>query len=267
MSNWRLTGTPKFCAIGADATGSKGVTVTAAATAHTKGSWAQLEASTDFNIEGFWIRISTFDYDEDMMIDIGIGASGSESVLVPNIFKRAGVGVSAFFPVPIKAGTRVSARVQATTASKVAQVMLLGIGSSITGNPGCGRVWDIGNTTTTSCIEVDAGSTANTKGSWVELKSSTPNLVTGLVLSINSSSSGTDDASFLIDIGIGSSGSEKVLIPDIYTYSKDFLPVSRPGYIYLDVDIPAGTRIVARAQCSLTDTSMRKARVLIWGVG
>lgn len=101
---------------------SRGVAVDPGGSANTKGSWAQLQASTAvdvaaiFGVVGFnndVARVSS----ASMLLDIGIGAGGSEFVAVPDLlFNWGGTwdGPNDIFfqpmPCAIPSGTRVAAR-------------------------------------------------------------------------------------------------------------------------------------------------------------
>jgi hypothetical protein len=61
---------------------------TPGATANTKGSWTQLIAAT--TVDAIHVRLdmylqTAFAASESIAVDIGIGASGSEQVLIPNL--------------------------------------------------------------------------------------------------------------------------------------------------------------------------------------
>lgn len=83
---------------------------------------------------------------------------------------------------------------------------------------------------------------AGLKGDWVELISSTPFAVSEIILRI------VDwyniNASTLIDIGIGASGQEQVVVPDIAMHASQ--NNSTPQAYRLPISIPAGARISGR---------------------
>jgi hypothetical protein len=115
-------------AIGFNSAATKGTPVTPSATAHTKGAYAQLTASTPRDFYGFFV-IFNLTYGElcFSLFDIAIGASGSEFNIIPNRFVLQGdlannAGsftdpVSPFIPMRIPSGTRISARAQSSKAS------------------------------------------------------------------------------------------------------------------------------------------------------
>lgn len=110
--------------------GSRGDAVDPGGSAHTKGSWTQLVASTSDDIKALCFVVG---YNNDLnraatgvaCIDIGIGGAGSEQVILTNF--QVGWGVTYDCPIDqffqpmscnIPAGTRVAARCQSniTTA-------------------------------------------------------------------------------------------------------------------------------------------------------
>lgn len=118
-------------AAGVDAVGYSagfGTVVTPSATAHTKGSYAQLVASTSVDYMGFMLALDGQNGGatnaRDYLVDLAIGGSGSEVIIVPNHLSRwiAASGMNPngsygpFF-IPIPAGTRIAARCQSGGAS------------------------------------------------------------------------------------------------------------------------------------------------------
>jgi hypothetical protein len=117
-------------------TSGHGTSITCGA-ANTKGSYSQLIASTARDYAGFYIAMdvagSTSFPTGPLMVDVAIGAGGSEQIIVPNVFFSSspgafyGSGMSGPFRVPIPAGTRVAARVQDTAGSTVYGIILVAI--------------------------------------------------------------------------------------------------------------------------------------------
>lgn len=135
-------GLPTRLASHITSTSAEGVTVTASATAHTKGSWTELIASTSFAAQGIWVMLNntgTSNIATPLLVDIGIGAASSETVLIPDLqggqaqlWSNGFLGQCYFFPLRIPGGVRLSARCQATIVSDTVNVgvWLLG-GSSV----------------------------------------------------------------------------------------------------------------------------------------
>jgi hypothetical protein len=107
---------------GVDAATSRGTAVDPGATANTKGSWVQITASTARAHAGLAVAATTQGNaarsDSRWLVDIGVGAGGSEQVLIPNLVffgSTAEVlipGLTQFFPVAVPAGSRLAIRAQ-----------------------------------------------------------------------------------------------------------------------------------------------------------
>lgn len=128
---------------GADETDSGGTSVDPGGTVNTKGSWAQLTASTDNDISWLMIAIGNARLSRTGavhgLLDVGIGAGGSEKIILPDLPHRTGTtsdmnkpGPSLFgpFAVEIPAGTRLAARRQADSnnaTDRLVDIVLYGI--------------------------------------------------------------------------------------------------------------------------------------------
>lgn len=109
---------------GANAATSRGVEVDPGASADTKGAWVEVTAATSDILKALFVRFgdgsSARGALKQGLLDVGIGAVGSEIVLIPNIFhilayySAAAYGIgpdcSILFPVSIPSGTRLAVR-------------------------------------------------------------------------------------------------------------------------------------------------------------
>lgn len=108
-------------------TSSAGTTITASATPHTKGGWSQLIADTGARSLGILIALentAVANTNTSSLLDIGIGGSGSETVLIPDLASGyilnenvSNTFASYYFPIFIPANSRLTARCQALIAS------------------------------------------------------------------------------------------------------------------------------------------------------
>lgn len=89
-------------------------------------------------------------------------------------------------------------------------------------------------------------SATNTKGSWVQLSASTAFDAEGILVTIGGSVAGSP--SQLIDIGIGSAGNERIVVPDLLISNR----LGHPQSIWLPIRIKGGSRLAARAQSTAT---------------
>jgi hypothetical protein len=120
-------------AVGFDYTNTHGTTTDGGGTADVKGSWAVLVASSRVDYYGFYFVFDTTNQNSSFglgsLIDIAVGAAGSEETIVSNIFAKKGETLpypcNNFYPVNIPKGTQISARNQSD--STVSPDRLLGI--------------------------------------------------------------------------------------------------------------------------------------------
>lgn len=127
---------------GADTANTNGVQCDAAGTAHTFGSWTQIDASCANRIRELFVCAASFDNtktDAYYQIEIGVGGAGSEVVLIPApmLHARSDATLDATsqvvfgpFPVDVPAGTRLSARVKSsitTVNERDVDVILYGL--------------------------------------------------------------------------------------------------------------------------------------------
>jgi hypothetical protein len=259
---------------GANAGNSGGTTLSAAGSANTKGSYSQLIATSSFPAVGILISFSRhnaggsgFDY----LVDIAIGAAASEHVIISNLVSSGGAEQGTytyFFPCSIPAGSRISARIQSTTASVGTRINCLLLGGGFAQAEQFSGVDTYGaNTTDSGGTSVDPGGAANTKGSYVEISSSTNHkhhyIVVGIGLQTNIIRT---TGSWLMDIAIGALGSEQIIVPDIDFSCHSLGSMITPYAIVIPIQVPAGSRIAVRLQSSITDASDRLMDVVIYGV-
>jgi hypothetical protein len=189
------------------------VTVTADTAAHTKGSWAQLIASTPSNASIVRIAISsvsTTGAETSTLLDLATGASGSEVAFASNIAIGGTLNTNLDIPLQIPSGTRIAARIQSVvTGGKTATVSATLIND--------------GNYTTapTSVDVINAGDTATSKGTafagasgtWVQAVSSTTRAYRAIVMAFasqtnNSAATASTVAGQGWEVGVGSAGNE-----------------------------------------------------------
>lgn len=122
---------------GTSTAASTGTSVDPGASTNTKGSWAQLTASTANPIRHLYLSVGdaggTALTAGTYLFDVAVGASGSETIILPDlhvrVFSSACVVPAVFgpFPVDVPAGTRLAVRSQSTVASQVLDVAILGV--------------------------------------------------------------------------------------------------------------------------------------------
>jgi len=117
---------------------SQGTNVDPGASGNTKGSYSQVTASTTYDIAALQIIFGNKGalQTSDILVDIAVGAAGSEQVIIPNISFSAsnastnttGVAPPLYF-VRVPAGTRLAARAQnsnTTSGTRQFNIEILG---------------------------------------------------------------------------------------------------------------------------------------------
>jgi len=234
--------------------GIGGIGLTPNATADTKGSYSELASSTAQDWGGFHITISrrpnsgNFEY----LFDVAVGAAASEVNIVSNLrfsglgSSSADTGWSMWCPIPIPAGTRISARCQCGSASgSNIHINVTGYGPH-PDIPQAGSATVYGSNASTTMGDCVLAASGGSKGSWSQIVASTTNDMGILYVHFG----GADDSAFAtqwgaFDIGIGANPNEVVLIPDItcqHNVGEQATTLHGPYF----VNVPSGVRLSAR---------------------
>lgn len=225
-----------------------GTTVTASATINTKGAYTQLTAATSGDTAFMVVKLATTDVataTTGFLVDIAVGASGSEVVIAANLLVAAdGTYIQSngnwLLPLAIPSGTRIAARCQCNAASGPIQVSLILYDGGFDAQTFAG-VAAIGAVTTTSLGTVVALGNG-VKGVYAQLIAATLNDYEGLAVSVEGD--GASVVGIDIDVAIGASGSEVIVIPDLVflggtAYQQVF-------GAFLHINVPVGTRVAVR---------------------
>jgi len=228
------------------------VTVTANTSAHTKGSWSELIASTSANASLLVLHVqdvSAASTNTATLLDLATGASGSESAIASDIAiggaqtTTGPVGVAVSIPLKISSGTRLSARIQSVvTGGKTASVQAF--------------LFDVGDfVTAPTSVDVIGGNTANSQGisfsgasgTWVQATASTSQAYRAVALMPSAHSATVSTIGPQLDLGVGASGSEVVFGITVAAYNNSEAVQSSPPYLSLfGRNIPAGSRLAVR---------------------
>lgn len=262
MSGWVL-GLPGFTELdryNVATTSRSRATVTAHATPHTKGSWVELIASTSQDTHMLGINLSFTFWSSNatnMLVDIGVGGSGSEVVLIANMcggWHGREVGMT-IIPVYLPAGTRIAARCQALITEDIVEVgvRLLNGPRSFTQDQ-----WQGGNVVTYGADEANSRGTfvtggANVEGSWTEITNYTTEPHSAIGLSVQGyTNTNLTNQNVLLDIGFGAGGSEQVLLKNIMlrqtTTEQMYVDDTELGMLTIGRTLLAGSRLAVRLQ-------------------
>ena len=233
-------------------TSSGSATVTADTLAHTKGAYTEIIASNGADTSCLLIHVSDVNAlatDTSTLLDIAVGASGSESVVIPDLAVGGSPGgvVQNYIIVPIQisSGARLSARIQSVvTGGKTASVKLQTF------------AWGAASILPTS-VDVLGTSTATSAGtnvttSYTEIVASTSTAYKAIaVLPSFSSASGASNVGETLTVAVGASSSEVDIHQITYSEStSEYVTVGSNAILVTDVDIPAGSRISAKVSAS-----------------
>jgi hypothetical protein len=237
------------------------VSLTANTSAHTKGSYSELIASTSANAGLLVLMVqdvSAASTNTATLIDVATGASGSETAIISNLAVGGAltttgpIGIAASIPVQIPSGTRLSARIQSVVTggkTATAQVFLFDVGGDYA--------------TTPTSVDVIGGNTANSQGisfsgasgTWVQATASTSQAYRAVAIVPSMHSTGIATIAPQLDLGVGASGSEQVFGLTVASYSNNETVQSSPPYLSLfGRNIPAGSRLAVRHNIATSPT-------------
>lgn len=248
--------------------------------AHTKAAnYTEISASTAFDIKSLIVSARNFTNEADFLIDVAIGAAGSEQIIIPNLLHTTKPYTTVWyicknlfeFPISIPAGTRLSANAQSSYAgANAVNLDTIGFaGGGFVGPYQPTRVINLGaDTSDSGGLAVDPGGSAYAKGAWSVLSASLERTIRGFSISIgNRANTARTTAFWWLDIGIGAEGSEVVILENFTLMARDTIDHVSPWYIpTIWIPVPAGTRVVARASCNITDATDRLFDIVLYGI-
>jgi len=250
---------------------SSGTVITAGGTANTKGSYAQLIASTSFHAKSILFHCGNADTNfVKLLIDIAVGAASSEQNIVENFYldsTRINSGIqSIWMPLEIPKSSRIAVRTQSSTASQTCEIVIYLFGYSMIGGAEFQRATSYGADLSTSTgVQVDPGGTFHVKGAWSEIISSSTRDIRWMIISTGDHDASMVPDGWLLDIGVGGAGSEQVIVPDLYLRGETSPDILFPTFMSMPMQIPSGTRIAARAQSSENQADDRVFDIAILG--
>lgn len=228
-------------------TSSGSATVTADSTAHTKGAWTEIIASNASLTSALFVQVSDVFVsaaNTATLIDVGIGASGSETAIAENIaVGSAGPyhGTQFVLPVQVASGARISVRSQAVIASDTASIT---IGSFAFGDASAvPTTVDVLGTFTASSDGTAIGS------SYTEVVASTAQAYEAIVAipSLSGTYFAAGTFACTLSVASGASGSETEIAAQTYVGSSGEYVFSQANMAQIDkLTIPAGTRLSAK---------------------
>lgn len=229
---------------------------TASATPHAgDGTLVEVDPSLSADADGILFALTTATFtaatNTSTILEIYTGASTVEvlwaRVLVGYRHIVDGVsGVPTFIPGFLAAGTRVTVRARSAVASKVVNGVYQFISANRSVDWKAPDTYGI-NTSTSQGVTLTPPGSLNVKGAWTEIAASTTKAITSIGVTFQGAGgNGMNASGVSIDIGTGANPSEVAIISDIVTSTNASEYYAPRGPVAYAVNIPAGTRIVAR---------------------
>lgn len=250
---------------GGDTSDTSNVTITSGSS-ETKGSWVEMASSTSYLWDGFYLNVDGAN-GYNMNLDIGIGAAASETIVAASLrmlLYSVDRGGEMYIPIRVPSGSRVAVRASADGSSQTMGLQLLGVHKGMHQRGYSELVMDQGSDDASEGIEHDPGATADTKGSWTELVSSTSRPYAAILLQANNTVYNSGASTHLIDLAIGAAASETVIAGDLYRRSRNNVP--EPSFWVLPCAIPSGSRLAVRHQSETTSVGARELRYTVGGL-
>lgn len=228
-----------------------GTQIAPSATTLTKGAWVSI-GTPKYNASSFLLRLGYENQgktDFKCSWDIGIGASGSQVVLIPDMVQsvdKSGVFsynlLQMWIPLALTAGVPIWARTAVNVASNTSllRAWLTTYDGHALSPGGYAGVETLGNTSVGGGTVVTGG--AGVKGSYVLVGTTTRNWQ-GFFVTFDLAGNSSNESGDLIDIAIGSS--QKIILPDLFMYQGGVETFCH--WDYTAIPIPAGTPIYVRA--------------------
>lgn len=260
--------------IGADTATTLATQLTAPGVINTKSAWTQISASTSASAQSMVVFILASSAEGDVLIDIGTGGAGAETVVVPNIVfhgdNTRNISTYFVFPVAISSGTRVAARYQSTSTTTAVFVTIYLCNNTNSITYGSCAATGYGQATADSGgTSVDPGGTINTKGNYSQLSASTGDDIDWCFVHFGIANNAAPATSWwMVDIATGAAASETVVIPNIIAHTHSAVAQELTATFWagpFPVSIASGTRLAARAQCLQNDATDRLIDVSVIG--
>ena len=270
MFQWHPEGgTPSSETLGATTGSSGGTTVTAAASANTKGSYTDIGGTTSFAYEELHVAMlatSANDYTADVAINVG----GNRFIIAEDLRVRGrGADNGIIYPLAlhVPAGAQLSMRCQSSAVSVTLSCILYGRSKGLRGMPGFSQLRALYAPGTSRGVNCDAGAVANTK-SRTQMVASSAARVAGLLGYIGpaADTGRVGSEQWLMDISVGAAAAEWNIITNLLFGSDATTDTPYPQLIGpFACDVPAASRWSVNLQCSSTTAGDRQIDVALWG--
>lgn len=254
-----VTPEPWYQGLATVPTSQGSATVTADATPHTKGAWTEVIASNAAETSALLFTltgVSQNSINTATLIDVGIGASGSETAIVENIAVSGAADVVFVLPYQVASGARIAVRSQAIIGGDTVDVEIdtLALGNAAgVGTP----AFDVLGTSTATSAGTRLSSTVYT-----EIVASTSQDYKAVVL-VDSNTNTVGGANYDIELATGLPTAEITIArkPTATTTGEAAVTDTYFGSITA-VSITAGTRLSAIAANATNATRIGDVTVI-----
>lgn len=251
-------------------------TVTSGSPAHTKGAWVALTGlPLNINAGGGLVWLRGGSNTDRYLVDLGYSLPPYSTVITvgmpQNLLVQTGasadIASSAYIPQSVPRGAILYARAQSTTASSNVFVSFQVVEHedgeiskplSTLGTFGY-------QSANSSGISLDPGGVADTKSAWTQMVA--PEQLTKPVrwvtLMFGGQTALSADARVRVDLGLGPTGEERVVMPDIMLRSDNESDSLIPSAVSVPMFIEAGTRISLRVSSGNTTATTREIDVVV----
>lgn len=273
MADWPLFGGAQLFETYLERTATSDGTPITVASTNTKGSWITVVDPLPYDVQGVIVNVrQSVAGSPSCLVDIGVGAAGSEVVVIPDLMfsSRLGHPSAQWIPMAFPSGARMAVRCQCTSTTNIPQITVTTIAATDASGPGYQKMVAYGVTAASSDgTVIDPGGTANTKGSWTQITAATTFAISMLYIAFAAGAdSALADGTWLVDLGIGAGGSEIVLIPDILVGAQLASDLIAPQLLGpIPVHVPIGTRLSMRSACSHNAVGDRLFETVVYGLG
>lgn len=251
--NFRL---PQNNFVATPSTSLWGTRLTVGGTVHTKGSYAQVTASLNYDIEGFFITLAGVTSNGTApggLMDIAIGAAASEQIVIADMLiggpnAQGGFVVQSYWiPLRIPAGTRVSARWQANSTTRTVETLWTFFGGSNSPPyPVYTGVDILGTDTSTSSGVSHTAGNSGAESAWASLGATTPRAWKAVQLLVGSPlGAALTNVGYHFEIGYSSTTLAEFFVGAATNEQTVIFPWGA-----IPMNIPAGTQMQIRGEAS-----------------
>ena len=274
MANWFLSDACRH-AMGGQLTSTSLLTaVTASSTANAAGNWSSFYTATPFpasiiraHIGKTGLAISGSNTQTLLSISTGVSGSEAASMIVQDIAIGGALSYAVWdIPVSVPVGSRLTMSIRSAIASKSITMGMMLIGGGSTIESGYKAVTYGAVTTSSKGTTLTTPTSLNVPAAWTVITAATTSPIRWLLVGVaapNTTTAVTADC--LIDIGVGSSGVEALLITNLAcAISTNSAICAYP--LLFPVSVPVGSRLVARYQCTSISTTATPS-ITLTGIG